>query len=276
MCAPFFRSAVFSCVLFAVFFAALAGCAKKSSEKSPAPAEARPLRVAAASDLEPAFTELGRRYTQKLGRKVVFSFASSSVLAQQVERGAPFDLYAAANAALIEKLEAGGHIVAGSRRPYARGRLVMIARPGLPPPDSPQSLVDPRYARIAVANPEHAPYAQAAVESLRKAGLYAALSPRLVFGENVRQAHQYAETGNADVVIGALSLLKSPAPPHTVVPEGLHPPLLQVLGIVKNGDETAAAQLVTLILDEEGQKILLRHGFLPPPRVFRHKPQATF
>ena len=266
MCVPFFRFAAFSRVMVGVTAFALAavastaGCAKKAA----APSENRPLRVAAASDLEPAFTELARLYEARHGRRVVLSFASSAVLAQQVERGAPFDLYAAANAALVEKLENSGHVVRGSRRSYARGRLVAIPRPGLPPPASLKALSDGSYARIAVANPEHAPYGQAAVEALRKSGLYDALSKRLVFGENVRQAHQYAETGNADLVIGALSLWKGEAQPHFVVPDELHAPLSQVLGVVKGGDEAGAAQLVSLILDDEGQKILLRHGFLPP------------
>jgi molybdate transport system substrate-binding protein len=262
MYVPFFRRAVFSATLLVVVVLAtrLSGCAKPRDKGAPP----RALRVAAASDLETAFTELGRLYRERFAREVVFSFASSSVLAQQVEKGAPFDLYAAANAALVEKLEAKGHIVAGSRRLYARGRLVLYTKPGSgETPASIEALRDPRFGRIALANPEHAPYGQAAVQALRAASIYDAVKPRLIFSENVRQAHQFVETGNVDVAIGALSLLK-PDAPHTAVPQALHEPLLQVLGAVQGGDEAAAEKLSSLILSPDGQSILSRHGFLPP------------
>ena len=257
MCAPFFRLALFSGLLGLV--QAFAGC-----NRSSAPA-ARPLRVAAAADLEPAFRELGRRYSETSGgRQVVFSFASSSLLAQQVEKGAPFDLFAAASAVLIDRLEANGQIVRGSKRAYARGRLVFYGRPNSEPPASLQALTDARYGRIAVANPEHAPYGQAAVEALRNAGLYETLKSRLIFGENVRQAHQYVATGNADIAIGARSLLTETERRYTEVPQSLYSPLLQVLGVVSGGDAVAANQFAALILKPEGQAILARYGFLPP------------
>lgn len=259
MCVPFFRAAVFSTILLATVAAGLLGCSRKGAKTL----TARDLRVAAASDLETAFTELGRLHTARSGRKVVFSFASSSVLAQQVDKGAPFDLYAAANAVLVEKLESSGRIVPGSRRPYARGRLVLYTRPGDPPPASLASLAEPRYGRIALANPEHAPYGQAAVQALRAVSIYDAVKPRLVYSENVRQAHQFVETGNVEVTIGALSLLK-PQAVHTEVPPSLYAPLLQVMGIVRGGDEAAAAELAAFILSEGGQAVLARHGFLPP------------
>lgn len=257
-CGPiFFRLAVFSCALVC----AGSGC-QRASQKSAA--EARPLRVAAASDVEPAFTEIGRLFTQKSAtqRKVVFSFAASSVLAQQVEQGAPFDLYAAANTELVEKLVAGGKIVRGSSRPYARGQLAVYRKKDAAPPSLKALLADD-YKRIALANPAHAPYGQAAVQALRSAGLFDALANRLIYGENVRQAHQYVETGNADVVIGALALALQEKQSYLVVPENLYSPLVQVLGVVTGGDEAGAKEFVALVLSPDGQGILKRHGFLP-------------
>lgn len=259
MYVPFFRAAVFSTILLATVAVALHSCSRQGPKNQPV----RELRVAAASDLETAFHELGRLYTERSGRKVVFSFASSSVLAQQVDKGAPFDLYAAANATLVEKLEQNGRIVPGSRRPYARGRLVLLTRIGETPPPSLEALALPRYGRIALANPEHAPYGQAAVQALRAVSIYDLVKPRLVFSENVRQAHQFVETGNVEVTLGALSLLK-PGTPHLEVSPSLHAPLLQVMGIVRGGDEAGAAELASLILSADGQALLSRHGFLPP------------
>jgi molybdate transport system substrate-binding protein len=234
----------------------------------------RPLRVAAAADLEPAFRALGSRFSALHGREVVFSFAGSQGLAQQIRHGAPFDLYAAASVAHIEALLSEGRIVPGSLSRYARGRLVLWAgtpsengrpRPGaVPLPQTLADLVQPQYRRIALANPEHAPYGAAAVQALRAAGIYEALAGRLVFGDNVRQAQQYVATGNAEVVLGAQALAIASGGDYLPVPPALYPPLLQALGIVRGGDESTAAQLSALITSTEGQAILARFGFTPP------------
>lgn len=261
MCASFFRFLAF-CLLLTE---ALGGC--RSS--SPADSAKRPLRVAAAADLEPAFVELGRLYKAKTGRSVVFSFASSAVLAQQVGQGAPLDLFAAANRELVEGLVQRGKIVRESARPYALGRLVIWTRPGDAAPADVTALREARYRRISLANPEHAPYGQAAVAALRSAGLFEELHGRLVYGENVRQAHQYVATGNADVALGALSLALGEGArggSYTLVPEGLYPPLVQVMGVIAGGDQAAAGRFAELILSAAGQEVLKKHGFLPPPQ----------
>jgi molybdate transport system substrate-binding protein len=284
MCAPFFRCQVFCrqvfCWLALGFFAlvvlvGVGGCRSASSGAEGGRAQSRPLRVAAASDLEPAFVELGRRFHAATGRQAVFSFASSSVLAQQVRQGAPLDLFAAANRELVDQLVQSGQLVAGSARPYARGRLVMWTRrsspekqPGAPSaPSGITELSEPRYRRISLANPDHAPYGKAAVQALRASGLLDALRPRLVYAENVRQAHQYVATGNADVALGALSLAMAAGAEgsYTPVADELYPELVQVLGVVRGGDEAAAGRFAELILDAAGQELLGRHGFLPAP-----------
>lgn len=262
MCAPFFLLALF-CSLFA---SAFLGCKGAGPFAALDKEHARPLRVAAASDVEPAFVELGRIYTatQKGHPKIVFSFASSVALAQQVRQGAPFDVYAAANAELVTRLERGGQLVPGSARPYARGRLVLYTHGGTPAPASLAALLDPSYKRIALANPDHAPYGQAAIEALRNASLFEALRTRLIYGENVRQAHQYVETGNADVALGALSLVRAGAPGrYTLISEALYTPLVQAMGIVAGGNEAGAARFIDLILSQEGQALLQQYGFLP-------------
>lgn len=259
MCASFFRFLAFCLLLNG----AVGGCRNAASSDG---VTRRALRVAAASDLEPAFLALGRAFQARTGREVVFSFASSSVLAQQVGQGAPFDLFAAANRELVEKLVQSGQLVPGSARPYARGRLVMWTAAGEDAPPDLQALREGRYQRISLANPDHAPYGQAALAALRKAGLFESLRARLVYGENVRQAHQYVATGNANVALGALSLAVADGAKghYTVVPDALYPPLLQVLGVIKSGDQEAAGRFAELVLSVDGQELLKKHGFLPP------------
>ena len=231
---------------------ALAACRRSSA--------LRALRGAAASDLEPAFTELAAEFAAQTGRSVVFSFASSGSLAQQLEHGAPFDLYASASTELVRRLLTHERLMAGSQRDFARGRLAMWARAGVAVPQNLQELTRPGLGRIALANPEHAPYGQAAVAALRKNGLYDSLQPRLVFAENVRQALQFAQTGNADVALTALTLARRGGA-YTEVPESEHPPLVATLGVVRGGDERGAAQLADFICGAAGQAILRRHGF---------------
>lgn len=223
--------------------------------------------MAAASDVEPAFRELGDRFTARTGRAVVFSFGSSGALAHQIDHGAPLDLYAAASAEHVERLRKNRRLLEPSIRPYARGQLALWARPGAPLPATVGELVQPRYSRLSLANPEHAPYGQAAVAALRLSGIYEAVQPRLVFGENVRQAQQIAMTGDADVALTALSLALRSQPPgrHLVVPRDSYPALVQTLAVVAGGDEAGAAQLADFVLGPEGQSVLRGHGFLPPP-----------
>ena len=231
----------------------LAACSRNSQ---------RALRGAATADLEPAFTELTAEFHATSGRPVVWSFASSGSLTQQLVHGAPFDLFASASTALIKRLAELGRLVPQSQRDFACGRLVLWARPGVALPRTLAELGRPGLGRVALANPEHAPYGQAAVAALRSGGLYEAVRPRLVFAENVRQALQFAQTGNADVALTALALMRD-GDAYTLVPASAHPPLVATLAAVRGGDEAGAAQLAAFICGPRGQAILRRHGFAP-------------
>ncbi|GIX49638.1 MAG: molybdate ABC transporter substrate-binding protein [Candidatus Tectimicrobiota bacterium] len=231
---------------------------------------ARPvtLVVSAASDLAFALPELAARFTQESGVQVLFNFGSTGQLAQQIERGAPVDLFLAANAAFVERLEAQGLLLPGSQRPYAIGRLVLWTRP-----DSPlvlaglADLLKPQVRRVALANPDHAPYGVAAREALQAAGLWEALQDKLILAENVRQAWQYAATGNVDAALIALSLVVSRPGRWWLVPEHLHRPILQVLAIPKAARHVPQAQrLAAFITGPQGQAVLRRYGFgIPAP-----------
>ena len=224
------------------------------------------LTVAAASDLTNAFEEIGREFQSATGTKVVFNFGSSGLLAKQIENDAPIDLFAAANVDYINHLEQKGLIISDTKKVYARGRIIIWT-----PKDSStriEKLADltrPEVKRVAIANPEHAPYGIAARQALERAGLWDSVKPKLVYGENVRQALQYAQTGNVEVAIVALSLSGQSDGHWILVPEDLHNPLDQALAVVKGTKNEAAARAFSdFILGEQGMAIMKKYGFTKP------------
>src|SRR5882672_3289884 len=142
------------------------------------------LTVAAAADLAPAFEELGREFHATHQIKVIFSFGSTGLLAKQIENGAPMDLFAAANTDYIDQLDKEGLIISGTRANYARGRITLWT-----PKDSPLhiekigDLTNADVKRIAIANPDHAPYGMAAREALQKAGVWETIKPKVIYGD---------------------------------------------------------------------------------------------
>ena len=227
------------------------------------------LTVSAAADLTDAFGEIGKLYTAQTGVEVSFNFGSTGQLAQQIEQGAPVDIFAAASVEYLDDLERKGRLVPGSRRRYGTGRLVIWSRldRGL----RIESLADLRQSaikRIAIANPEHAPYGIAAREALVSAGLWDELSPRLVMGENVRQTLRYAESGDVDAALVALSLCHRPNQDPTqagqirLIPAEAHRPLIQEMAIVTGTTQLERArQFNELVMSEAGREILIRYGF---------------
>jgi molybdate transport system substrate-binding protein len=224
------------------------------------------LTVAAAADLAPAFEELGREFqaTQKI--KVVFSFGSTGMLAKQIENGAPMDLFAAANTDYIDQLDKQGLIVPDTKAIYARGRITLWTRK-----DSPQriekisDLTRSEVKRIAIANPDHAPYGTAAREALQHAGVWESVKSKLVYGENIRQTLQYAETGNVEVAIVALSLSLRSDGQWFLIPEELHKPLDQALAVIKGTkNEKAAREFAQFVMGPQGRAIMGKYGFTLP------------
>ncbi|MGE5182209.1 MAG: molybdate ABC transporter substrate-binding protein, partial [Acidobacteriota bacterium] len=166
----------------------------------------RIVRVAAASDLEAAFGELGPDFEKRTGIEPVFDFASSGLLAKQIEQGAPYFLFAAANASYADRAVASGHCDPTSERPYARGQLVVWTPQGVTPPGKLGDLADARFQHIAIANPDHAPYGAAAWQALTYAGLWDRVRDRLVVADSVQAAMQYAATRSVDAAIVAQSV----------------------------------------------------------------------
>ncbi len=228
--------------------------------------EARSITVMAASDLTPAFEELGRQFERRAGVRVVFSFGSSGNLAKQIENGAPADLYAAANVKFVEDLERKGLLVPGTKALYGRGRLTIYA-PAVSPHkfERLEDLARPEVERFSIANPEHAPYGQAAREALEGAGLWERVKEKCVFGEDVRTAQQFADSGNVDAALVALSLSLRGEGRWVLVPEELHRPLDQALAVVKAGrNQEGARAFAAFVNGPEGRPVMRKYGFTLP------------
>jgi molybdate transport system substrate-binding protein len=225
------------------------------------------LLVMAASDLRDAFQILIPLFEARNGTPVDLILGSTGNLTSQIENGAPTDLFFSANEAFLDRVEARGLLEPGTRRVYAHGRLALVWREGTtPPPGVVEALVPGMEGPLALANPEHAPYGTAAREVLEALGVWEAVRPRVVLGENVAQALQFVETGNADVGLVALSLVREAgARPHHVVPDSLHRPLRQAAGVIRGSrNPEGAGALLEWVLSVEGQAILRRHGFEAP------------
>lgn len=234
---------------------------------SGATSPAAPLRVAAASDVAFALPELIALHQQTAPGEITSTFGSSGLLARQIAQGAPFDVFFSANRAFVDVLIAEGHAQATSTAVYARGRIVLWSKAGgVAPALTVDDLRDPRFQRIAIATPEHAPYGLAAKQALISAGLWDDLRPRLVYGENIQQAVQFAASGNAEVAIVALSLaIPTPGGAWTLIDDALHQPMDQALVVTARSSQPAAAIAFTkTVSSPAGRAILARFGLILP------------
>nr|NLI50403.1 molybdate ABC transporter substrate-binding protein [Propionibacterium sp.] len=250
----------------------LAGCTGPAARTggSPSASPSTTVRVAAAADLKYALEDV-RAELAPAGIDLALTFGSSGTFYQQLLNGAPFDVYLSADLAYPEQLARAGLAAPEDVFPYAVGRLAVWA-----PNDSPvdpgrglQAVLDPGATKVAIANPEHAPYGKAAVAALTSAGLYDRVKPKLVLGENVAQAAQFVESGSAQVGIIALSLALAPpltkAGRYAEVPLDTFPRLDQG-GVVLNSaqDPAAAHRVRDFLLGDRGRAILKRYGFFLP------------
>lgn len=262
------RHYIILCGLFVAVALAASSLTAGCNRAVPETDETNPkvLYVAAASDLTPAFEEVGRSFEQATGIRVVYNFGSTGMLTRQIENGAPVDVFAAANVQFIDSLEKKGLIIPDTKALYARGRITiwMTAGSGLRV-ERLEDLARPEVERVGIANPEHAPYGVAAREALQAAGVWDAVQPKCVFGENVRQTLQYAESGNVNVSIVALSLSVQSNGRWILIPEELHKPLDQALAVIKSTRrEQQARKFVAFINGEQGRPIMRKYGFVLP------------
>jgi molybdate transport system substrate-binding protein len=232
------------------------------------------LTVAAAADLSSALKDVADGFEKKTGVKVRLSFGASGALTQQIQNGAPFDVFFSADMEYPQQLIAAGAADGASLYQYAIGKLVLWV-----PEDSPLDvehkgmdiLLDPTVKKIAIANPQHAPYGRAAAAALKHAGLYDRVADRLVMGENISQAAQFVESGNAQAGFVALAHAIAPAMQgkgkYWVVPAEDYPPLAQgVVVLSRSQHKKEAADFLDYIKTKEASEVLKKYGFTLPGR----------
>jgi molybdate transport system substrate-binding protein len=246
-------------VVVLVYF--LSACTQDNATEDEA--NSRSLTVSAASDLLWAFQEVGAAFTAETGTEVIFNFGASGQLTEQIRQGAPIDVFAAANIAYIEQLEAEGLIIPETKTVYAQGYLVIWVRADSSLQiDDLADLSDPSIERIAIANPERAPYGLATKETLENAGIWDAVKDKLLLGENIAQTLSYAQIGEVAVAIVALSLAIPSEGRWIKIPAELHNPINQALAVIANTpSEKQARAFVEYVSSPAGRAIMQKYGF---------------
>lgn len=247
--------------LFLIFFILVSIIACSSAQKI----DSKTLTIAAAANVEPAFKEIAKEFQLETGAEVVFSFGASGMLAKQIENAAPFDLFVSADVKTVEALETKGEILLGTRRIYARGKLVLTWPQNIKlVPLSLEDITKEEFKRIAIATPDIAPYGAAAKESLQNLGVWEKLEPRIVYGENVSSVYQYIKTGNVELGFIPMSLIK-PGENFLAVDEKLHKPINQALGVVKKSKQIELAKdFDRFLTGQKAQHILEKFGYNLP------------
>jgi molybdate transport system substrate-binding protein len=221
------------------------------------------LAVAAAANLIDVFQVVGVEFEEATGIHPVFSFGSTARLAHQIENGAPWDVFAGADTVHLQELDTRGLLTPGSRATYATGILALWLPSVSTAASRVEDLANASVRVIAIAKPELAPYGLAARESLEHAGIWQTVAPKVVYAENISMAKQYGATGNADAVFTAYALVKSESTGRVIqIPESMHQPIRQALGIIgASKNQALARQFRDFLLTGEGHKILLRYGY---------------
>lgn len=228
--------------------------------------------IAAAADLVYCVPELnaafGKQYPDV---DLTVTNGSSGMFYTQIRQGAPIDVYMSADMSFPRKLAEEGHADSKSLTLYAIGRIVLwTIDPALNVDAGMAVLRDSKIKHIALANPEHAPYGRAGKAAIEKAGLWKEIEPKVVYGENIVQAKQYAETGNADIGILALSLVRAPTMVgkgrYWVIPDDMYPALEQGAALTTFGKaKVGARQYIEFLRTPEARKIFEKYGFILPP-----------
>ncbi|MDQ1299129.1 MAG: molybdate transport system substrate-binding protein [Campylobacterota bacterium] len=223
---------------------------------------AKSITIAAASDMKYAMNEIVNLYVQRHNDvKINPVYGSSGKTFTQISNGAPYDIYYSADIEYPKKLKAMGKAI-GDVKPYAIGQIVLWSNT-LSTARGIETLLSPNVKRVAIANPDHAPYGRAAVAALKYYGIYDDVKEKLIYGENISQAAQYVQTKAADIGILALSITSSPAlknTPPTLIPKLSHPPLLQ--GYIQVTNNPDATEFLLFFETKEANSILKKYGFI--------------
>jgi len=229
---------------------------------------AQEITVAAAADLQFAMQDIAERFQKETGQSVKVVYGSSGNFAQQLQNGAPFDMFLSANLDYPRQLEAAGLTEPGTFYQYASGKLVVWVpkQSALDLSIGLKALLNPSVKKIAIANPEHAPYGKAAVAAMQKENIYDRVKDKLVLGENISQAASFVVSGAADAGIVALSLAQSPTMKdkgrYAEIPAGDYPPIEQACVILRSSKgKPIARQFLAFIKTAAIGDVLRSYGF---------------
>jgi molybdate transport system substrate-binding protein len=229
---------------------------------------AQEITVAAAADLQFAMQDVAARFQKETRKTVNLTYGSSGNFFQQIQNGAPFDVFFSANLDYAKKLEAAGLTVPGSYYQYAKGKIVIWVRNDskLDLSSGMQVLLDPSVKKIAVANPQHAPYGQAAVAAMQNDKIYERVKDKFVLGENISQTASFVVSGAADVGIVALALALSPNMKdkgrYVEIPTVEYPPIEQACVILASSkNKEAAGQFLSFVKTAAIGDVLRSYGF---------------
>jgi molybdate transport system substrate-binding protein len=243
----------------------LALVAAASCRREAVPKDPPRITVAAAANLSEAAQVLGSQFESQAGIHPVFSFASTAQLTTQIENAAPFDVFLSADAQHVDQLDQKGLLAPGTSSVYAIGVLALWIPSSTSAIQRVEDLVSPEVHVIAVAKPELAPYGQATVEALHRAGIWDRVQSRIVYAENISMAKQYGTSNNADAVFTAYSLVLKVGGRVIQVDQALHEPITQKLGIIAASTHKGDAQKFTnFILHGTGRQVLSDFGYHLP------------
>ena len=233
-------------------------------------AQPAPILVFAAADLGPPFKLIVPEFERKTAVGVTLVLGSTGMLAQQIRNGAPADVFFAANESFVSALAAENLTKRATSTVYARGRVAAVTlKSSSIRVRRLADLDNPRVRRIALANPQHAPYGLAARQALEAAGLWNTLEPKLVFGENVQQAVQFVRSGSADAGLVARSVADTPDLDWTLVDDSLHAPLNQVaVALARTTQPGAAISFIEYVNGAGGRSVMRQFGFMLPGESF--------
>ena len=250
-------------ILMIIAAGAVVACNPLARQVSVNTARKSTTSVAAASDLKPALDKIKARYEGVTGQKIEVTYGSSGLLARQVEQGAPIDIFISAATNYIDELENKKLLRARDRTTLAYGRLALVFGAGTKGKTM-ADLDDKNIERIAIANPQHAPYGVAAKDALTNLKLWPRVENKIVYGDSVAQAYQYLDSGDVDAAIIALSYAIDNDLKYKIIDDGLHRPLAITAAIVNRDNEGGVGPFLSYLNSDEARQVMLDYGYEVP------------
>ena len=255
---------VFLIAILAAFSIAT-GCQSKGFNSSVTQSQTS-LIISAAASLKDALEEIKRSYQQTTTASLTYTLGASGALMQQIQNGAPADVFISAAKQQMDTLEKAGELLADTRHDLVRNRLVLIVPKGSQKATSFASLTNAEIQRVAIAEPRSVPAGQYAEQVLQKLKIYDAVKPKFVYANNVRQVLAAVESGNADAGIVYLTdaNVSKQVTVAAIASETDHSPIVYPIAVLKSSKNPQAAKEFVQFLEGEGKSVFKKYGFIVP------------